>query len=72
MKATRPERIRPGNAGGNLNGALGDRQYALNFVLTSLDKFIGYRMVATGALMGDGGKNGINVTTVNPVAEKCE
>jgi len=71
VKATRPERIRPGS-NGNPSAPLGDRQYALNFVLTSLDKFIGYRMVATGALMGDGGKNGINVTTVNPVTEKCE
>jgi mono/diheme cytochrome c family protein len=51
---------------------LGDRDYALMFVITRLDKFIGQRMVATGKLIGAGGRGGINVTTVAAVAEKCE
>lgn len=51
---------------------LGSREIALMFVLTPLDNYLGYRMAARGLLIGDGGVDGLNVTTVEPVAEACE
>jgi hypothetical protein len=50
---------------------LGDRTIPLKFVLTRLDGFVGHRMSVSGLLIGAGGANGINVTTVNRVAETC-
>jgi hypothetical protein len=44
---------------------------ALKFVLSRLDGFVGQKMSVTGILMGAGGVNGINVATVNRVAEAC-
>jgi hypothetical protein len=43
----------------------------LKFVLTRLDAFAGQRMSVSGILIGAGGANGINVSTVNRVAESC-
>jgi hypothetical protein len=72
VKATRPERA--ASAGQKPQGSvpLGTREFALMFVLTSLDKYVGYRVLVTGSLMGEGGVNGINVSTVSPLAAKCE
>jgi mono/diheme cytochrome c family protein len=50
---------------------LGDRTMALKFVLTRLDSFVGQRMSVSGILIGTGGVEGINVTTVNRVAAAC-
>jgi len=50
---------------------LGDRTTTLRFVLTRLDSFVGQRMSVTGMLIGAGGADGINVTTVNRVGETC-
>ena len=50
---------------------LGDRSVPLKFVLTRLDAFVGQRVSASGLLMGAGGKDGLNVTMVNRVAESC-
>ena len=50
---------------------LGDRTMTLKFVLTRLDSFIGQRMSVSGILIGAGGADGINVTTVSRVAEAC-
>ena len=73
VKASRPERVTPANQGAAATSVpLGDRQFNLMFVLTRLDKYAGFKMTATGALIGEGGANGINVTTVTPVTEKCE
>ena len=73
VKASRPDRVTPANQNASAaNMPLGDRQYNLMFVLTRLDKYAGFKMAATGALIGEGGVGGINVTTVTPVAEKCE
>ena len=36
-----------------------------------LDTFVGHRMSVSGILMGAGGADGINVTTINRVAESC-
>ena len=50
---------------------LGDRTTTLKFLLTRLDAFAGQRMSVTGLLLGAGGVDGINVSTVNRVAETC-
>ena len=50
---------------------LGTRTVALKFVLTRLDSFVGRRMAVSGMLMGAGGVDGINVATVNRVADTC-
>jgi hypothetical protein len=43
----------------------------LKFVLTRLDSFVGQRMSVSGILIGVGGADGVNVTTVSRVAETC-
>ena len=50
---------------------LGSRTMALKFVVTKLDALAGSRVAVNGLLIGDGGVDGINVTTVNRVAQKC-
>jgi mono/diheme cytochrome c family protein len=50
---------------------LGEGTVTLKFVLTRLDSFLGQRMAVAGMLMGAGGVDGINVATVNRVADKC-
>jgi mono/diheme cytochrome c family protein len=70
--ATAPERIeRTGPTPEDATRPLGSRTTALKFVLTRLDSFVGQRMSVTGILIGAGGVDGINVTTVNRVAEAC-
>jgi mono/diheme cytochrome c family protein len=51
--------------------SLGSKTMTLKFVLTRLDAFAGQRLSVTGILIGAGGANGINVSTVNRVAEAC-
>lgn len=50
---------------------LGEKSIALKFLLTKLDSDIGKRMSATGLLIGAGGTGGLNVSTVNKVADTC-
>jgi hypothetical protein len=71
VKATRPGRVL---ASGAVNTAqpLGDRVIALKFVLTPLQKYVGHRMSATGQLIGEGGKDGLNVSGIRSVAQTCE
>jgi len=70
--ATAPERIEKTGVGPeDAARPLGDRTTTLKFVLTRLDAFTGHRMSVSGLLMGPGGAEGINVTTVNRVAETC-
>ena len=70
--ATAPERIdKVGVGPEDATRQLGERTFALKFVMTRLDAFKGHRMSASGLLMGEGGVNGVNVTTVNRVAESC-
>jgi mono/diheme cytochrome c family protein len=70
--ATVPERIdKTGVGPEDATRPLGDRRATLKFVLTRLDPFVGQRMSVSGILIGAGGVNGINVTTVNRVAESC-
>jgi S-disulfanyl-L-cysteine oxidoreductase SoxD len=70
--ATTPQRIeRAGVDPDDATRPLGDRSTPLKFVLTKLDAFVGQRMSASGLLVGRGGVDGLNVTTVNRVAETC-
>ena len=70
--ATVPQRIeKTGTVPEDATRPLGDRSMTLKFVLTRLDGFVGQRMSVTGILIGAGGVNGVNVATVNRVAEAC-
>ncbi|HEX5107917.1 MAG TPA: cytochrome c [Vicinamibacterales bacterium] len=70
--ATTPERVdKIGEASGDASRPLGNRTMALKFVLTRLDSFVGQRMAVSGMLMGAGGVDGINVTSVSRVSETC-
>jgi mono/diheme cytochrome c family protein len=70
--ATVPQRIeKTGAIPEDATRPLGDRTATLKFVLSRLDGFVGQRMSVTGILIGAGGVNGINVATVNRVAETC-
>jgi S-disulfanyl-L-cysteine oxidoreductase SoxD len=71
-RATAPERAENAAPGGqDATRPLGNRTIALKFVITHLDPLAGSRVAVSGLLIGDGGKDGINVTTVNRVAGKC-
>jgi len=70
--ATAPRRIDGGSpAPEDATRPLGSRTMALKFVLTKLDSFVGQRMSVSGMLIGEGGVDGLNVTTVNRVAASC-
>jgi mono/diheme cytochrome c family protein len=69
-RATAPLRVHGGlRATGS---AAGNREYELKFVLTPLDKFAGHRLAITGLLMGDGGKNGVNLSSSTSLSQTCE
>lgn len=70
--ATAPQRIDKGGVTPeDATRPLGEGTATLKFVFTKLDAFVGQRMSASGLLMGVGGKDGLNVTTVNKVADTC-
>lgn len=70
--ATAPERVeRTGVGPQDASRPLGNRALTLKFVLTRLDPFAGQRMSVSGMLIGAGGADGLNVTTVSRVAETC-
>ena len=71
VKATRPERPSSAAAAPAANGPLGDREYALKFVLRPLTSMVGHRVVVTGLLLGEGGVDGLNVNTVTSLAPTC-
>jgi len=71
LKGSRPTRVLDGQAV-DVNTPLGDREYALMFVLTPLDKFVGHRMSVLASLMGEGGARGLNVTAIKSVNESCQ
>ncbi len=70
--ATRPGRAGSVTTASARTAALGDREFALKFVLTSLDRYVGHRVVASGALIGAGGSDGINVDLVTSAAATCQ
>jgi mono/diheme cytochrome c family protein len=70
--ATTPERAERVIASGeDATRPLGSRTMALKFVVTRLDPLAASRVVVNGLLIGAGGADGINVTTVSRVAQKC-
>ncbi len=70
--ATSPERAeRTAPAGDDATRPLGKRTIPLKFVVTRLDSLVGSRVAVSGILIGAGGADGINVTTVTRVAPKC-
>ncbi|MBZ5634595.1 MAG: cytochrome c [Acidobacteriia bacterium] len=70
--ATAPERAeRVAPAGEDATRPLGSRTIPLKLVVTKLDALAGSRVAVSGLLIGEGGVDGINVTTVNRVAPKC-
>jgi hypothetical protein len=70
--ATTPERAERAAAGQeDATRPLGSRTITLKFVVTKLDALAGSRVAVSGLLIGEGGVDGINVTTVNRVAPKC-
>ena len=71
-KATAPERPERAAAGGeDARRPLGTRTMPLKFVVQRLDSLAGSRVAVSGLLIGAGGAEGINVTTVSRVAPKC-
>jgi mono/diheme cytochrome c family protein len=72
VNATAPERTdKTGTTPADATRPLGDRTIALKFVMGRLDANVGKRMSVTGLLMGAGGAEGINVSTVTRVADTC-
>jgi mono/diheme cytochrome c family protein len=79
--ASRPERMKtidppsPGASAGAAGAPVppqgGDRQYALKFVLQPLAPLVGQRVAVVGILIGDGGADGINVSTVTALGQTC-
>lgn len=70
--ATAPERIDSSGPGpDDAVRPLGERTMPLKFALVRLDGFVGQRVSASGLLIGPGGKDGLNVMAVTPVAESC-
>jgi len=70
--ATSPERVdKTGPGAQDASRPLGTRTTALKFALTRLDPYLGQRLSVSGMLIGRGGSDGINVATVNRVAETC-
>jgi len=70
--ATTPERAENApRAGEDAARPLGSRAISLKFVVTRLDSMAGSRVAVSGLLMGAGGVDGINVTAVNRIAQKC-
>jgi len=70
QKGSRPARVFEDQSP-NVNAPLGDREYTLKFVLTSLDKYAGYRMSVRASLM-PGGTGDLNVQSISPVNATCE
>jgi hypothetical protein len=70
-KATAPERAERAAGVDDRTRPLGTRTMPLKYVVTRLDALAGSRVAVNGLLIGTGGVDGINVTTVNRVAEKC-
>ena len=71
VKGTRPVRASATGTGPDSDVPLGDREYQLKFVLTSLNNFVGRRISVTGLLLGDGGVDGLNLSTIKSVADTC-
>lgn len=71
VRGTAPVRVTSSSPPPEGDIALGTREYTLMFVLTPLDKLAGSRVAVTGLLIGEGGADGVNVSTVTPVEGRC-
>ena len=70
--ATTPERAeRLTSPGEEATRPLGARTLQLKFVVTKLDSLAGSRVAVNGLLIGDGGVDGLNVTSVKRAADTC-
>jgi cytochrome c5 len=70
--ATDPERTDKTTVGPeDATRSLGTKTTTLKFVLSRLDQHVGKRMSVTGLLLGKGGVDGLNVSTINRVGETC-
>jgi len=69
-QATLPARVTSGQEI-DLSMPPGDREFALKFVITPLGPLSGHRVAVRATLMGDGGVDGLNVTSVESVSESC-
>lgn len=70
-RATTPERAERAAGGDDATRLLGNRTIPLKFVVTRLDPLAGSRVAVSGLLIGADGVDGINVTAVTRVADKC-
>ena len=71
--ATAPERAANAAAGADdATRPLGDRSYALMFPLTPLDPYVGHRLRVRGLLIGDGGRDGINISQTQSLGATCK
>ncbi len=69
--ATAPERPGPQPNADDATRPLGTRSYAMMFPLTSLDPYVGNRLRVRGLLIGDGGRDGINISTTQSLGKTC-
>jgi mono/diheme cytochrome c family protein len=69
--ATAPERPSAEIDATDPTRSLGARSYRLMFLLTSLERFVGHRMRVRGLLMGEGGRDGINVSQTESLSPSC-
>jgi cytochrome c553 len=70
--ATVPERPNPATEADDAARPLGTRSIPLMFVLTSLEPYVGHRLRVRGLLMGEGGRDGINVSLTQSIAPACK
>jgi len=70
-RGSRPERVKSIEAIPTSTTG-GDRQYALKFVIQPLAPLVGQKVAVVGILLGEGGADGINVSTVTAVAPRCD
>jgi len=69
-RASRPERMKTIDAVLTASDG-GERTYTLKFVLQPLAPLVGQQVAVVGILIGDGGAEGINVSTVTAVGGRC-
>lgn len=71
-RATAPARVTENATAPDPATPPGQRQFALKFVLQSLDKFVGQRVAVTGLLIGEGGTGGLNFSAIQAIAPTCD
>jgi mono/diheme cytochrome c family protein len=70
--ATVPERPNAATDPNDSVRPLGARTFSLMFVFTPLDPYVGHRLRVRGLLMGEGGRDGINVTQTESIGDSCK